>query len=444
MQKISKISLIVCGIAVVLLLVGIVLQQPALYKPSSLISAITLALGLGAVPSLKGYQYTAWIVAAVVAGMMFPSAFTQWGDVNLRDKTLILIVVQLVMFGMGTSMSLRDFNGLATTGKGVLVGLLGQFTIMPLMGLLLITVFQFEPEIAAGVILIGSCSSGLASNVMVYLAKANLTLSVIMTAMATLIAPFMTPLLMKILAGTLIEVSFVNMMIEIIKIVIVPISAALLHDYLKTASSSQKRRVMMISISCTLYIIGLILFGIPALRQSFALPAFQQSLELSAFLAGSVVVGFLYHLLYLRFPKVDKMMPLISMAGIVYFTTVTTAAGRENLMQVGFLLFIASVIHNAAGYFFGYWFSRLLGLNKTNSRTIAFEVGLQNGGMASGLAGSMGKLGTVGLAAAVFSPWMNISGSILANYWRKRPVNDVNTNEVLQSPHEAEEYLSEK
>jgi BASS family bile acid:Na+ symporter len=114
-------------------------------------------------------------------------------------------------------------------------------------------------------------------------------------------------------------------------------------------------------------------------------------------------------------------MPLVSMIGIIYFTTVTTAAGRENLMKVGVLLFIASVIHNAAGYFFGYWLSRLFGMDINSSRTIAFEVGLQNGGMASGIAGSMGKLGTVGLAAAVFSPWMNISGSILANYWRRKP-----------------------
>jgi BASS family bile acid:Na+ symporter len=118
------------------------------------------------------------------------------------------------------------------------------------------------------------------------------------------------------------------------------------------------------------------------------------------------------------------------MFGIIYFTTVTTAAGRDNLLKVGLLLFLASVIHNAAGYFFGYWLSRLFGMDKNSSRTIAFEVGLQNGGMASGLAGSMGKLGTVGLAAAVFSPWMNISGSILANYWRKRTVEETKENNV--------------
>ena len=111
------------------------------------------------------------------------------------------------------------------------------------------------------------------------------------------------------------------------------------------------------------------------------------------------------------------------MFGIVYFTTVTTAAGREHLLHVGLLLFLAAVIHNTTGYFLGYWLSRLLGLSAYSARAVAFEVGLQNGGMASGLAGAMGKLGTLGLASAVFSPWMNISGSILANIWKQRPVD---------------------
>jgi BASS family bile acid:Na+ symporter len=145
--------------------------------------------------------------------------------------------------------------------------------------------------------------------------------------------------------------------------------------------------------------------------------------ELSAFLAGAVVAGYLYHQLWRRFRQLDAIMPKLSMFGIIYFTLVTTAAGRDNLLAVGGLLFLASIIHNSAGYFFGYWLSRLFGMNRTDSRTIAFEVGLQNGGMASGIAGAMGKLGTVGLAAAVFSPWMNISGSLLANWWRSRPVD---------------------
>ncbi len=426
MKNVSKIFLIFSGIAAAVLLVGIVLQQAVLYKPFALVTAISLAIGLGAVPSLKGYQYTAWIIAAVVAGMLFPESFTNWGGVNLRDKTLILVIIQLVMFGMGTHMSLKDFNGLASTGKGVMVGLFCHFSIMPLMGLLLTKVFHFEPEIAAGIILIGSCSSGLASNVMVYLAKANLVLSVIVTAMATMVAPILTPLLMKTLAGTLIEIRFLDMMMEIVKIVLVPIGAALLHDFLKRATASQKKIVNLAALFATVWILLIVFF----LQKSIHLEGLLQSIQLSGFFAGAVIFGLVYHWLYLRFPKLDSMMPLISMFGIIYFTTVTTAAGRENLMRVGVLLFIASVIHNAAGYFFGYWLSRLFGMDRNSSRTIAFEVGLQNGGMASGIAGSMGKLGTVGLAAAVFSPWMNISGSLLANYWRRKPVEEKDAEQV--------------
>jgi BASS family bile acid:Na+ symporter len=419
MNKLSRLALIVCGIAAIVLIVGIILQRPAMFKPASLVTAVCLAIGLGAIESLKGYRYTAWIISAVVAGMMFPGAFKSWGTVDLRDQTLILVIIQLVMFGMGTHMSLKDFSGLATTGKGVLVGLFCHFSIMPLTGLLLTKVFAFEAEIAAGIILIGSCSSGLASNVMVYLARANLVLSVIVTAMATLVAPLMTPLLMKMLAGTLIEVKFVVMMIEIVKIVLVPIGAALLHDFLKRATPGQSKAVNIICGFCIVWLAVIVLI----LQKNASGPVLQ-AINLSGFFAGAVVAGYLYHFLYKRFPKIDNIMPMISMFGIIYFTTVTTAAGRENLLKVGLLLFIASAIHNAAGYFFGYWLSRLFGVDKNSSRTIAFEVGLQNGGMASGIAGSMGKLGTVGLAAAVFSPWMNISGSILANYWRKRPVDD--------------------
>jgi len=420
MKKLQQFFLILSVLAAMALVAGVVMQNELLYKPAAVVTAISLAVGLGAVTSLKGYQYTAWIAAAVVAGMMFPGAFKAWGNVNLRDKTLILVIIQLVMFGMGTHMGLKDFNGLASTGKGVLVGLFCHFSIMPMMGLLLTKIFHFEAEIAAGIILIGSCSSGLASNVMVYLARANLVLSVIVTAMATLAAPFLTPLLMKILAGTLIEIKFIDMMMEIIKIVLVPIGAALLHDFLKSASAVQKGKVYMIGGFSVLWLLTVI-FG---LQNNITHHSLQQTVVLSGFFAGAVIAGVLYNFLYRRFPKIDSIMPLISMFGIIYFTTVTTAAGRDNLMKVGLLLFIASVIHNAAGYFFGYWFSRLFGMDKNSSRTIAFEVGLQNGGMASGIAGSMGKLGTVGLAAAVFSPWMNISGSILANYWRRKPVDD--------------------
>jgi bile acid:Na+ symporter, BASS family len=414
-KKMKKYFLYITIIAAISLIVGIVLNDASIYKPAALITSISLAIGLGAIESLKGYQYTAWIISAVVAGMLFPNALNKWGSFDLRDKNLKLIIIQLVMFGMGTHMSLKDFSGLKTTGKGVAIGLVCHFTIMPLMGLLLTKVFYFEPAIAAGIILIGSCSSGLASNVMVYLAKANLPLSVIVTAMATLVAPILTPFLMQKLAGQLVPVSFVDMMIEIIKIVLVPIGAALLHDYLKSASLKQKNIIYGL-VSLSIIWIAYVVFSKNAQNS--------KTMVLSAFFAGAVIAGVLYNLVYNNFKKIDKIMPLVSMFGIIYFTAITTATGRENLMKVGFLLFIASVIHNAAGYFFGYWLSHFFGMDKNSSRTIAFEVGLQNGGMATGIASRMDMLGTLGLAATVFSPWMNISGSILANYWRRKNVED--------------------
>ncbi|MBO9204072.1 MULTISPECIES: bile acid:sodium symporter family protein [Niastella] len=424
MKRVSQVFL-VAGIAgLVALLIGIIMQNPLLYKPVAVGAAVCTAIGLGAIPALKGYRYTAWIIAAVVAGMMFPASFTNWGSIDLRNKWLMLIIIQLVMFGMGIQMKLEDFTSVGKTGRGVVIGLMCHFSIMPLMGLLLTKVFHFEPEIAAGIILIGSTSSGLASNVMVYLAKANLMLSVVVTAMATMAAPFFTPLLMKLLAGTLVQVKVVHMMMEIIKIVIVPIGAALLHDFLKNATPKSVRLITVLFVVAALWLVALPLGWWDYLSAHVTSESFLQSIEIFGFLLSAVVAGVLYHLLAKAITKLDSIMPYFSMFGIIYFTTVTTAAGHDNLLKTGFLLFLCSVIHNAAGFFFGYWLGRLFRLDKNAARTVAFEVGLQNAGMASGIAASMGKLGTLGLPAAVFSPWMNVAGSILANYWRKRPVKE--------------------
>ena len=121
------------------------------------------------------------------------------------------------------------------------------------------------------------------------------------------------------------------------------------------------------------------------------------------------------------------------MFGIVYVTSVTAAAGRDRLLEIGWLLLVAVVIHNTAGYVLGYWISRACGLDERSARTVALEVGLQNGGMAATIAAAKGQLATLGLAAAVFNPWMNISGSLLANYWRKRPIE----SDAASSPDSA-------
>jgi BASS family bile acid:Na+ symporter len=399
------------------------LNGVALWQPAAVILTVALAISLRFVPKLRSYQFTAWIIAAVTAAMIYPASFLKWGDFDLRNKWLILLVVQTVMFGMGTQMSLKDFAGVAKSPRGVLVGIVCHFSVMPLVGLALTKIFHFEPEIAAGIILIGSCSSGLASNVMAYIAKSNLALSVTVTAITTMIAPLMTPLWMKLLAGTMVEVSFFKMMMEIIKIVLVPIGAALLHDYLKQASERGRRIVLFTAAVGAVWILFLTLGGW-ALTKANTSESAATTIGVGGFLLGAVVIGVVYHWFTRWFTRLDSLMPVASMAGIVYFTTVTTAAGRDNLLQVGVLLFLAAAMHNAAGYGFGYWLSRASGLDKNSARSVAFEVGLQNGGMASGIAGAMSKLGTMGLAAAIFSPWMNVSGSVLANYWRKRPVND--------------------
>jgi len=410
------------GIVLLVMIVPALLLNNAIWQPAAVVLTVSLAISLRFVPKLCGYQFTAWIIAAVTAAMIYPASFLKWGSFDLRDKWLILIVVQVVMFGMGTQMSLKDFTGVAKSPRGVLVGIVCHFSVMPLVGLALTKIFHFEPEIAAGIILIGSCSSGLASNVMAYIAKSNLALSVTVTAITTMIAPLMTPLWMKLLAGTLVEVSFFKMMMEIIKIVLVPIGAALLHDYLKHASARGRRIVLVTAAVGAVWILFLTLGGWAFIKTNTSDSA-ATIVGAGGFLLGAVVIGVVYHWLTRRFARLNSLMPVASMAGIVYFTTVTTAAGRDNLLQVGALLFLAAALHNAAGYGFGYWLSRAAGLDKNSARSVAFEVGLQNGGMASGIAGAMGKLGTMGLAAAIFSPWMNVSGSVLANYWRKRPVN---------------------
>lgn len=319
---------------------------------------VLLAIGMRGVPSLRGFSFTVCIFAAVTIAMFYPASIT---EVNGYDtQALIVPLLQIIMFGMGTALSVADFTRVIGMPRAVLVGLTCQFTIMPTIGFLIALSFGFPAEIAAGVILIGSVPGGLASNVMAYLAKGNVALSVSLTAVGTLMAPIMTPFLMRIYAGQFIAVNFLAMMISIIQMVILPI------------------------------LLGLIV--------------------------NRLIRG--------RAEWLHQLMPLLSMAGIVVIITVITAAGRDHLLTMGVALILAAVLHNAAGYLFGYWGSRLVGLDETSSRTVAFEVGMQNGGLASGIAADLGRAATLGLGPAVFGPWMNISGSVLANWWRDRPVND--------------------
>ncbi|MGI9174735.1 MAG: bile acid:sodium symporter family protein [Rhodothermales bacterium] len=354
-----------CGlVALVLLVFGV--ETGA--GPAVVGLFVALAIGVRGLPVARDFAFTVWIFAAVAAAMFYPAAFTSVGD--FETKVLIVPLIQVIMFGMGTALSLGDFWGVVKMPKGVLVGLVCQFTIMPFVGLGLAMAFGFPPEIAAGVVLIGSAPSGVASNVMAFIAKANLPLSVTLTAVSTLMAPIMTPFLMQTLAGQFVPIDFVDMMLSIINMVIVPIALGLLFN----------------------------------------------------------------KLLHGRAAWLDRAMPVVSMVGIAVIITIITALGRDDLLAIGVTLVLAAIIHNFAGYFFGYWGCRLARMDEESCRTIAIEVGMQNGGLASGIAVEMGKVATVGLAPAVFGPWMNISGSALANYWRRTSGEPARTSEPEATP----------
>ncbi|HMO86375.1 MAG TPA: hypothetical protein PKC18_15800, partial [Lacipirellulaceae bacterium] len=204
--------------------------------------------------------------------------------------------------------------------------------------------------------------------------------------------------------------------------VIVPIGAAMLADYLTHASVRGRRIVFSLAAVASVVLAAGALGG-----WSYATAKLSENAMLFAvtggYLLGAIVAGVAYYALRRQVPAVARIMPLLAMFGIVYVTSVTTAAGRDRLLVIGWLLFAAVVIHNTTGYLLGYWLSRLCGLDEKSARTVALEVGLQNGGMASTIAAAKGQLATLGLAAAVFNPWMNTSGSLLANYWRKRPID---------------------
>ena len=332
---------------------------------------VFLALGFNGYESLKGFVYTTMIFAAVTMAMYYPAYFIQVGDFKLTH--LITPLIQIIMFGMGTSMSGKDFMAVFKTPKGVLIGVVAQFAIMPIMGLALAEISDFPPEIAAGIVLIGCSPSGLASNVMAYLAKANLALSLTITSIATLLAPFLTPVLMKFLAGEFIEIDVLAMMWSIAKMIIIPIGAGLLFNKLFHGKTKW----------------------------------------------------------------MDKAMPIVSMVGIALIIVVITAAGRDSLLDIGALLILIVLVHNLFGYTLGYWFARLFKMPERDARTVAIEVGMQNGGLASAIANSVGKIATMGLAPAVFGPLMNITGSILASYWHKKPpkgyVEPIAEEEVVRS-----------
>lgn len=314
----------------------------------------TLALGFRYRSALVPYSFPIAILGVVTLAMFFPKPFQEVAGFPLTG--LINPLIQIIMFGMGATLSWKDFAAVAKSPKSVILGIGLQFTIMPLVGFGLAKISGLAPEVAAGIILVGCSPSGTASNVMAFLARANVALSVALTSIITLMAPFITPILMKFLAGQFIEIDLLKMMWDIVKIILLPVGAGLLVNHFLKKNS-----------------IGL-----------------------------------------------DGILPLVSMLGIALIILVITAAGRDSLLQIGPVLIGLVLIHNVLGYGIAYGCSKVLGFQEQDARTLAIEVGMQNAGLASGLANILGKITTLGLAPAVFGPLQNITGSILAAFWGRR------------------------
>ena len=291
------------------------------------------------------------VLAAALLALTFPNVLQQ-----IRP-TCINYLLGVVMFGMGLTLNLNDFKIVFSRPKDVIIGCLAQFTIMPLLAWGLATVFQLDEALALGVVLVGCCPGGTASNVITYLAKGDLALSVGMTGVSTLLAPLLTPLLTWALAGKTVDVDVAGMLLSILWVVILPI-----------------------------------------------------------------VVGLIVKWLWPKFTeKATDYLPAISTIAIALIVAIVIAANANKLMAGGLIIVVVVMLHNLCGLSLGYLIGRMLGLSEPKKRAISIEVGMQNSGLASSLA-------TIHFAAyplatipgAIFSVWHNISGAMVAYFYRKK------------------------
>ena len=296
-------------------------------------------------------KYMGAIVVLVAAIALFlPSSFL-WVDTWAINPML-----GVIMFGMGLTLSPQDFRIVFSRPKDIIIGCLAQFTVMPLLALGLSWAFALPKELALGVILVGCCPGGTASNVITYLAKGALALSVGMTATSTLLAPLLTPLLVRLLAGTMVEVDTIGMLLSIVYVVIAPIVVGLIFQrYLPKFTKST----------------------VPYL------PAF-----------SSIVIAFV--------------------VGIV------VSHNADRLLVGGMIVVLVVMLHNLCGLSLGYIIGRLLGLAEPKKRAISIEVGMQNSGLASSLATlHFAAFPLATIPGAIFSVWHNISGALVARIYSK-------------------------
>ncbi|OFY69332.1 MAG: hypothetical protein A2Y71_10600 [Bacteroidetes bacterium RBG_13_42_15] len=382
--------------------------------------ALFYALAFSAQKSekFKGLSFTLQIFAFVSFTLYFPEMFTNWGfDTN----KMIVPSIQVIMFGMGTKLNLRDFVREFSKPLVVIAGTLMVFVFMPLAALLIIKVWNFPPEVAAGIILVGACPGGVASNVMTYLAKGNLALSVTLTTFATLLSPLVTPFLMKLFAGQLIEVNTVGMMISIVNMILIPIFAGIIANKILYGKLEWvKKDLNMIFLAVLTFIAGLILIFIP-------FPEILKSSQTGLILVAWAVAIVSVTIIIIRRTNgpedwMDIVLPKLSLGAIMLYIVIVAAHNKATLLTIGPTLFIAVIMQNLIGFILGYGASKALRFSDEDVRAVTIEVGLKNSGLAVGLAYDVLKSTAAALAPLIFGTWMNIAASSLASFWsHKQP-----------------------
>ncbi len=290
------------------------------------------------------------VLLSAVLGLSAPDAFSG------VKPSVINPMLGLVMFGMGMALRIDDFRIVLSRPRDIAIGCLAQFTVMPLLAWVLSRLFALDEALTVGVVLVGCCPGGTASNVITYLAKGDLALSVGMTATSTVLAPFVTPLLVWLLVGQSVDVEVAGMLLSILWVVILPIVAGLLVKW----------RWPKLSESAMAY-----------------LPAF-------------------------------------SSLAICAIVLIIIAANASKLLGGGLIIILVVMLHNLCGLSLGYLIGRLLHLPTAKRRAISIEVGMQNSGLASSLATlHFAAYPMATIPGAIFSVWHNISGAVVARLYAR-------------------------
>ncbi|WP_022768764.1 MULTISPECIES: bile acid:sodium symporter family protein [unclassified Butyrivibrio] len=309
-------------------------------------------------------KYMAIIVLVVAALALFVPKSCLW-----IQTSWINYLLMVVMFGMGLTLKFGDFAVVFKRPKDIIIGCIAQFTIMPLLAFALGKIFGLETGLLAGVILVGTCPGGTASNVMTYLSKGDVALSVGMTSVNTLLAPLLTPAITYLLLKTTVSVDVLSMFLSIIKVVIIPIA-----------------------------------------------------------------LGFIINRFWSKYTeKVSDVLPLISVVAITLIVAAVVSHNAERILETGAIVFVVVILHNVLGYVVGFALGLVLKLPMSKKKALSIEIGMQNSGLATSLAGSaFPDLAMATVPGAIFSVWHNISGALLANIYRRLEDKDKQSDNFLK------------